>query len=78
MSDDPHALDLNATLNRMEPGLSTPSVEQSLASIAISLKRIADHNEFTTQPVNRHDLMEASYGIQSAINGHSTKVVMAK
>jgi hypothetical protein len=39
--EDPSALDLNATMKRMEPGVS-PISEVAITSIAISMKRIAD------------------------------------
>lgn len=42
MTNEPHPMSLQETLDRMEPGLSVPDITQSLASIAISLKRIAD------------------------------------
>lgn len=42
MSLEQSPLILQSTLDRMEPDLSVPSVEQSLASLAISLKRLAD------------------------------------
>lgn len=39
--DGPHPLDYNATLDRMEPGISPTDLTITLASIAISMKRIA-------------------------------------
>lgn len=40
--EPPSALDLHATLERMEPGCAPAGIEMAAVSIAISLKRIAD------------------------------------
>ena len=40
---DPHPLDYNATISRMEPGIAPVASEIALASIAISLKEIAHY-----------------------------------
>ena len=43
MADDPHPLDYEATLDRMEKGLAPVDPQIALASIAISLVQITSH-----------------------------------
>lgn len=79
MPPEPHPLSLDDTLKRMEPGLSVPSVEQSLASIAISLKRLADIQDFRpSHPVDLTNIISALNGVRMAIDNHSTKVVLPR
>ena len=79
MPDEAHSsLDLTATLNRMEPGLSVPGIEQSLASIAISLKRIADHMDAQDPTALIRQLQFVENGISAAISQHSSKVILTE
>lgn len=85
MTDEFNSLDLQATLDRMEPGVSIPAVEQSLASIAISLKRIADimaDEAALSVSYDRAELsrriMDGAREISQSINSHSNKVMIAR
>lgn len=70
MADNPNPLDYLATLNRLEPGIAPVDYALSLASIAMSLKRIADCMERNELVTNANMNMVAS-----AINNHSQRVI---
>lgn len=78
-----HSLDLDATLGRMEPGVSTPCLEQSMASIAISLKRVADTLDLMTS-LQSSNAASASVlvmkldEIKSAIYQHSQRAILVQ
>lgn len=77
MDNTPNPLDYNATINRMEYGIAPVDMVVSTASIAISLKRIADMMEDPNSQFNQTTsvaAMDAAYRVSSAINSHSTKV----
>lgn len=80
MTDEPHALDYNATIDRMEPGIAPVSADITLASIAISLNRIAKALEFMhgTSMSQQYEMRSAMQNISSAIHQHNSKVVIAK
>lgn len=80
MTDDPHPLDYNATLERMEPGIAPVSADITLASIAISLNRIAKTLEFMhgSGMSQQFEMRSAIQNISSAIQQHSSRVVIAK
>lgn len=73
-------LNHDATLNRMEPGVAPVGIEQSLASIAISLKRIVDELGWLNGRFdqNQHTISADANAITSAINSHSIKVHVAR
>lgn len=80
MTSDPSPLDYSATINRMEPGVAPVSADITLASIAISLNRIATaleamHGISSAQQFNIHSSLQ---GIASAIHSHNSKVVIAR
>lgn len=73
MTDDPHPLDYNATLNRMETGIAPVDMILSLASIAISLKRIADH--MPDHPLTGPELVYQLQSIANSINNHNQRAI---
>lgn len=76
MNTEASPLDYNATINRMEPGIAPVDYALSMASIAMSLKRIADALEkINADQVKGRDYPTTSASIiASAINSHSTKI----
>lgn len=72
---EPHSLDLNATLDRMEPGIAPVDTVLSLASIAVSLKRIADR--MPDHPLTGPELNYQLQNVANAINNHHQRVVYA-
>lgn len=75
MTDEPSALDYEATLKRMEPGISPVDIEITTASIAISLKKLA--KEFILLNHKMDELRHAisgigtTAGVAPAVNGVS-------
>lgn len=67
--EGPHPLDLEATLKRMEPGVS-PIQEVAITSLAISMKRIADNMETMAVTLEniRYAVHDGSNRISNAID----------
>jgi hypothetical protein len=61
---DPHPLDYNATISRMEPGIAPVASEIALASIAISLTKISSELVVITQRMD-----DLRYAINLVSNG---------
>jgi hypothetical protein len=80
MNDEPHPLNLQSTLDRMEEGVSTPAIEQSLASIAISMKRIADAMTEARVEVQRYEdpLHRDLQELISAVRNNHQRVFIAE
>lgn len=69
-NEGPHPLDLEATLKRMEPGVS-PIQEVAITSLAISMKRIADNMERMTLAIEsmRYSIQNNGDKISNSLNG---------
>lgn len=65
-NEAPHHLDVGATLDRIEQGVSPLPVEMSLASIAISMRQIA------TELSAIHQQMIFTHSVLSSINGNTS------
>lgn len=82
MTDEPHVLNYNATINRMEPGIAPVSADISLASIAMSLKRLVDLTESehfgNSNSVKGMRLETAIDRVVMAINNHSSKIIVPR
>lgn len=70
MADNPHPLDYEATLNRMEEGLAPVDPQIALASIAISLVKITSHLNLITTSLNiiQMQLSNGNGNIVAALN----------
>lgn len=70
MADNPHPLDYEATLNRMEEGLAPVDPQIALASIAISLVQITSHLSHiaTTLEIIQVQLSNGNGNIAAALN----------
>jgi len=73
---EPHPLNLEATLERIEPGLAPVDMQTAILSIAVSMKRIADQLHDTCADVrmtqsNSWNITAEIKGVKSAVEALS-------